>query len=180
MYGLYKKSTAGGIERFLFVKEVSLFGCNAGCIPRLLRRQTSAGQTEPYRWHIEVETALAAENQANHSLVIDLKPNNKKRSLSFYEIADVWGNSDSGWSPIMMRLRAIFIDHDPHGINDKDFERATIQIDDPIFSMMYLNGSVKDGQLVGTWTAPPSSPTNSVLLWPETLDYFISVSRGLT
>jgi hypothetical protein len=42
------------------------------------------------------------------TLVIDLKPKQNKTNVSFYEVTDVCGVSDSGWTPILLRLRALF------------------------------------------------------------------------
>jgi hypothetical protein len=179
MYGLYKTTEIAGVYSYEFVEQVSLFGCNQGYIPWLLSRVIPAGQSEPYRWHIVIADGLHRENMSDRSLVIDLKPNNVERALSLYEVADVWGYSDSGWTPIMLRLRGLFVEHDPSGIDDKKFSRSLEDIDDPIFSMLYLNGSIKDGQLVGRWTAPRASPTNSVLLWPDTFEFFTAEAKKI-
>ena len=38
-------------------------------------------------------------------------------------------------------------------------------------------GTVEEGKIVGKWTLPGPSPSNSVLLWPDTLEYFTSEAR---
>ena len=174
MYALYRKSKPNGsAEHYEFEKEISLFGCNSGWIPWLLRKQLETSDSEPYMWHLNVAEALAEADYAGRTLIINLKPNSKRPNLSLYEIADVWGYSDSGWTPVMLHLRGLFIDDDPGEFNDRRFSRKVAEIDEPIFSMLYMSGSVSQGELTGKWTAPPSSLTNSVLLWPETLDYFM-------
>lgn len=151
-------------------EEISLFGCNVGWIPRLLRQSLSGSENESFKWHLSVVDGLAKAGKGDHTLLIDLKPNSD--ILSLYEVIDVWGVSDSGWTPIMMRLAGLFIEQDRASYNSKDFCRSESDIEAPIFSMTYLNGTVQNGQLVGPWTTPRPSPTNSVLLWPDTFEYF--------
>jgi hypothetical protein len=43
---------------------------------------------------------------------------------------------------------------------------------------MYLRGTIGDGILIDKWTTTGPGTTNSVLLWPETLEYFITEARG--
>jgi hypothetical protein len=105
-------------------------------------------------------------------LIIDLTPKDTL-SVSLYEVTEAWGYSNVDWTPIMLHLRGLFIEHDRDGIDARRFERELEDIDDPIFSMMYLRGSVRNGKLAGRWTPPGPSSTNSVLLWPESLQYFV-------
>lgn len=180
MYGLYRKSlTAEENVRYEFVEQVSLFGCNEGYIPWLLTFQIPVAQGEPFKWHIDIESSLAARDDVNgNALIIDLKPKDSS-SVSLYEVAEAWGYSDSGWTPIMLHLRGLLIEHDRASVDDKDFGRKVTDIDDPIFSMMYLRGSVKGGKLSGTWTTPRPSATNSVLLWPDSFRYFMSEAEKI-
>ncbi|MBC7944512.1 MAG: hypothetical protein H7X91_04450 [Burkholderiales bacterium] len=68
--------------------------------------------------------------------------------------------------------KGLFIDEDPTAFDEQDFKRQAVDIEDPIFSTMYLNGTVNDGSLVGGWTAPGPSSTNSVLLGPDIFSFF--------
>ena len=77
----------------------------------------------------------------------------------------------------MCYLRGLFVDADSSAFNDKDFIRLPSEVDDPIFSMMYLAGTVLAGAMHGRWTPPGPSPTNSVLLWPDTFNYFAEKAR---
>ncbi|WP_375461447.1 hypothetical protein [uncultured Enterovirga sp.] len=172
MYALYDKTVDGEKLSFRFMEKVSLFGCNRGHIPRFLRARISATQSEPFQWDIRLEEALEKEGKKGLTFVIDLKPNNIAPNLSYYEVVRVWGVSAFGWSPIMFQLRMLFGDDNPARVADGRFTLTKADIDEPIFSLMYLNGSVSDGRLVGKWTTPGRSSTNSVLLWPETFDYF--------
>jgi len=177
MYALYEKIIGKNIERYKFIEQISLFGCNSGYIPWLLRSKIFKSQSEPLRWHLNIYDSLTANGKYNCSLIINLKPKNSSPNLSLYELVDVWGYSESGWTPIMMRLRALFVDDDPTFYDEHNFERNIDDIDDPIFSMMYLAGSINNGQLTGRWTAPGASPTNSVLLWPNTFEYFANEAK---
>ena len=181
MYARYLIRREPGRSSYQFAGRCALFGCNQGFIPWLLRRQLSSLQGEPYRWHLPIQDCLngAERNDTDltgSTLIIDLKPKQNKPNLDFYEVLDVWGYSDDGWSPILLHLSALpvaKVDRNEFIINDD--ER-----DEPIYEFMYLSGSVTDGRLVGRWNAPPVSPTNAALLWPEVLAYFFASIRSRT
>jgi hypothetical protein len=184
MYGLYRRTRIGGstrYERDPNEREISLFGCNNGFIPWLLGFKVPQGQSEPYRWHVDVLPELDAQSDyRNGSLIIDLKPKQNKTNVSLYEVLDVWGWSESDWTPIVLRLNGLFVDESPETINRDDFLRDDADIQGPIYEFLYLVGSVKDGALNGLWVPPPASPTNAALLWPETLSYFFQCIRERT
>lgn len=139
----------------------------------MLGIQIPAAQGEPFKWRIEIESALAQRDDVNgNALIIDLKAKNTT-NVSLYEIAQAWGYS----AAIMLHLRGLFVDHDRSGIDDKQFTRQTDEIVDPVFSMTYLSGTVRDGTLVGTSTTPGRGVTNSVLMWPDTLAYFCAEAQ---
>ena len=182
MYARYKKTQIGnGASRYEFVEPISLFGCNNGFIPRLLKLQTPSNQNEPYLWHLDVEKSLEKSDEyPNSTLVIDLKPKQNKTNLSLYEVLDVWGRSASDWTPILLHLGGLFVDADPNSVNRKDFTISESEIDGPIYELLYLDGSIQNGKIIGTWNAPPASPTNAALLWPDTLNYFVKCIRKRT
>jgi hypothetical protein len=178
VYSLYQKSVAASTATYRFVEPASLFGCNESYIPWLLSLQIPSAQGEPFQWHVDIESLLAQRDDVKgNTLVIDLKPKNTS-SISLYEVAEAWGYSDSGWTPIMLHLRGLLIEHDRDSVSEgKLFDLQPDEIHDPIFSMMYLRGTVADGKIVGTWTTPRPSATNSVLLWPESFEYFITEAQ---
>jgi hypothetical protein len=147
-----------------------------------LARSLPTGQNEPYSWHLDVPSALAEAGAANGTLIIDLKPQQRQSNLSLYELLEVWGYSSSGWTPVMMRLRGLFVDADPRHVDPRDFAYDLAESDDPIFSVMYLAGGISNGALTGRWTAPGPSSTNGVLIWPDVMRYFTAeaerVMRG--
>jgi len=172
MYALYGKEYSDAQTHYVFDKETHLFGCNVGWIPKLLRGLLSSSASEPLKWNISVGSALEQAGFPARTLVINLKPNGKKPNLSLYEVMAVWGWSSHEWTPIMFHLRGLFIDDDPTEFESTDFYRSDRDVEDPIFSMMYLEGSVRNGKLFGPWTPPRPGSTNSVLLWPDCLKYF--------
>jgi len=145
----------------------------------LLKKQIKENISEPYRWHININSALMDINKPGQTLIINLKPNNTKPNLSLYEIIDIWGDSAFGWTPIMFYLKCIFDDKDPSKINNQNFHIKLSDIIDPVFSMTYLSGTVLNGSIQGKWTAPAPSSTNSVLLWPDTFRYFIEIANNI-
>ena len=180
MYTRYERIHTHGRSSYRFVEQCSLFGCNHGYIPWLLGKRTRSAQGEPYKWHIPVQLALDSTEYRGSTLVIDLKPKQQKTNLSLYEVLDVWGYSDSGWSPILLHLSGLFVDADPATIDRNDFSVADGDREEPIYEVLYLDGSVSKGKLTGRWNAPPASPTTAALLWPDTLRYFIDCIRKRT
>ena len=182
MFARYIRTQIGNsTTRYQFQKRVSLFGCNHGFVPWLLRLKTPPSQGEPYPWHVNVIQELGNQpDYPNNTLLIDLKPKQNKSNLSLYEVMDVWGYSSSRWSPVLLRLNGLFIDEDPTGKNREDFTRDETDIHGPIYEFLYLAGSVADGKLVGTWNTPPVSSTNAALLWPHALNYFVQCIRTCT
>jgi hypothetical protein len=173
MYYLYHKIPEESGQRYVVKGEISLFGCNVGFIPRMLRSILTPTDSEPdYGWQVNVRDAMTNMEYPDHALVIDLMPNLKSPTLSLYEVVDVWGYSDHGWTPVMLHLSALFDEQDPGKHDRNDFFRGPKDVEDPVFSMTYLKGSVLDGKLQGTWNPPGPSSTNSVLLWPKVFDYF--------
>jgi hypothetical protein len=120
------------------------------------------------------------EEYGGSTLVIDLKPKQHENNLSLYEVLDVWGFSDAGWTPIMLRLSGLFVDVDPKAVDRNDFSVQDENRDEPIYEFLYLAGTVADGKLKKNWAPPPASPTNGALLWPETLKYFVDCIRQCT
>ena len=93
---------------------------------------------------------------------------------------DVWGYSSSGWTPISLHLSGLFVDEDPSKYDRNDFWIEDSRRDEPIYEFLYIQGSVSNGKLSGSWTSPPVSPTNAALLWPSTLIYFIECIKKRT
>jgi len=180
MFARYKKQRVTGKDRFKFAEQVSLFGCKEGFIPWLLKKQIPPSQGEPYKWHLGVQSELEKTEYQGSTLVIDLKPAQKKTNLSLYEVLDVWGCSDDGWTPILLLLSGLFVDANPKGIDRNDFLIEDEQREGPIYEFMHLEGGVSGGKLTRKWITPRPSATNAVLLWPDCLKYFVNCIRQRT
>jgi hypothetical protein len=147
----------------------------------LLGLKLLQGQGEPCNWHVDVVAELGGHpDYPQSTLLIDLKPKQNKTELSLYEVMDVWGHSEHGWSPIMLRLNGLFVDEEPSVADRNTFVRKDADISGPIYEFLYLVGSVSDGKLAGLWVPPPVSATNGALLWPDTLNYFFKCIRSRT
>ena len=177
-YSLYEKFLLPDRQqwRYRWLDKAKLFGCNEGKIPWLLEQQMKRTGEAPEKWHLDISDALAKEASPNHALVINLKPR-EQTLLSLYELLDVWGHSTEDWTPLMFRLRGLYIDENPHPYAENDFIRSYGECDEPIFSMLYVNGGTEGGKIKGPFTPPGPSSTNSTLLWPETFMYFWHQAR---
>lgn len=138
-------------------------------------------QNEPYSWHVDVLFELDAQpHYRRGSLVIHLKPKQSKTNVSLYEVPDVWGWSESDWTPILLHLNGLFVDAKPKMIDRDNSVCDEADIEGPVYEFLYLAGTVKNGALDGLWVPPPSSPTNAALLWPGPLKYFVQCIRDRT
>lgn len=178
VYALYEKQLQGSARRYVFKKQVSLFGCKSGYLPYLLKASLASEDCEPLAWHVNIDQAMKDVGQSDNALIINLKPNSSAPNLSLYEVVEVWGDSASGWTAVMFYLRGLFCDADPDAFNANDFVRTPQEVEEPIFSMMYLPGSTVQGGIIrGRWTPP--GPAQSVLLWPETFEYFAEKAKDI-
>jgi hypothetical protein len=142
----------------------------------LLKKYPNA--TERLDWDLDVRVSLDLLGILNSTIIIDLKPNQNQTNLSLYEIESIIGQSLNGWSIIMFNLKGLFVDS-PEVNKRNNFVRDTKEIDSPIFSFSYINGSVRDGRLTGKWITPGPSSTNSALFWPESITYFFDHAKRI-
>ncbi len=101
------------------------------------------------------------------SILIDLKPNDDKK-VSLYRLCDIWGFSEDEWTPVALRLQALFIEKsvaDPATFKksfvDTDFDGAFVG------EFLYLLGGVKGGN----WRWGMVGSVNGALLWKKTFDW---------
>lgn len=178
-YYLYNRTHENGRYHFAFQGKTHLFGCNSGVVAKALKDQIPEGQQPPWRWRVCIPDTLRQQNSRGNVFVIDVMPNNNEHS--YCELLDVWGCSyKEGYSSALLRLRSLLT-----GQQDDDFDRNDFIIDhegenEPIFTFVYFNGSIENGQLSGTFTAPGPAATNSVLLWPVDFDYFLPIIQHHT
>lgn len=167
MFCLYTQcKNQKGLE-FCRTGVTALAGSRSGLIVKYLRSTTSKSTTEPYQWHMNVEQALRSLqfDKSPNALVIDANPNGKQVQL--FLLKDIWGYSDHGWTPIMLRMLLLTED----SIDKGGFELGNLS-SESVFTFLYLKGTVKNGKFEGSWNFPGPSSTNSVFLWPDALDYF--------
>lgn len=175
MYAVYNiKNVENKIYLECYDDEVSLAGINSGIIAAELGNILQAEHKPPLGWKLPIKKIYAAKEQ---KVIIDIKPSSTDE-IVLCEIDSIFGFSYENWSPIMMRLRQLHNQDREEGFDKYYFEYPAEENTEVIYTMAYLNGSFKDGELHGTWNWPGKSNTNSVLLWPEAMSYFIKqISR---
>ncbi len=166
MYALYNRVEEGGILKLKYSKRISLAGSRSGLIPNTLESILKEDQNAHFGWHLPISQVYAKDNQ---SIIIDITP--RRKTIFLCELTDVFGYSYQEWSPILFRLKGLFVDVPPNSVDKNYFKYPANP--ELIYTMIYLSGSVYKGKLVGTWNYPGPSPTNSVLLWREALTYFV-------
>lgn len=172
MFYIYKVKPVGNQVSFVQNRDVSLFGSVNGIIPQMLQEITPSKQREAYKWEIDLARDLPKIGIEQSSVVIDLKPNQEGK-ISLYEIKKIFGYSDCGWTPMMFYLQTLFVDEPG---DDKMKKKFKVNVEDAenIFTFHHVpNGTVRNGKIVGKWTPPRPSSTNSALLWEDSIDYFI-------
>lgn len=164
MYAWYKRNIVNGKVSLQFEKECSLGGCNNGIIAQELEQILMPEDNSPRGWAIPIAEKW---NRQEYSFIIDIKPNGEEVFLC--ELDKVYGFSYDAWSPIMLRLKLLHSDIHIEDMDKKNFfypENPSI-----IYTMLYLNGSIADGKLTGTWS-PPFGKITAVLFWPEAMSFF--------
>lgn len=168
MYSIYDKQNIDGQIQLKFSKKISLAGCNYGLIPNLLKNKISSDKNPPIGWLLPIAEIY---NKKGQSVIIDIKPKNKKYSEVFLcELDIIFGFSYNEWSPIMYRLKRLYSNISPGDFDKNDFIYPKEQ--EIIYTMLYLVGSFENGKLTGTWNYPGPSPTNALLLWSEAMTFF--------
>lgn len=165
---LYETASVQDGVAYKQLREIKLGGSSgpiAGCA-----RVRTEGQ--PGGWHATERDLIEAskENPDGHAIVIDLKPREIGK-VSLYRVTDVWGFSDEGWTPIALRLSALFIEeeHEDWEAFKRDFldTKAEHQV---VGEFLYLMGGYKGG----TWNWGMVGRVNGALLWPDALQYLAS------
>ncbi len=171
MYGLYRRQQKNRGLEFSIVKVSHLFGKYKGWIPWLLT-EIYKDVSEPLKWHLPIGE-LVEEYEPGCSLLINLKPN--AQDLHMYEVIHAWGHSSQNWTPVLLGLCPLQTNLKPAQRDASNFrcKRST----ELCFSPSYLNGTLKQGKLDGTWSPPRPSSTNSVLIWPETFEFFATEAK---
>jgi hypothetical protein len=147
------------------IREISLSGTDSPF--RKLVTETGS------QWHAtdtRILTLLEVERPAEHRILIDLKPSDKK-NVSLYRLRDVWGYSYDRWTPLALRLEALHVDYPrDNPVTFKQGFEGPIETRDFVYEFLYLNGGTKTGK----WTWGLVGRVNGALLWPPALRYFVN------
>ena len=127
-------------------------------------------------WHLperELLRLLGVEEEAEHAVVIDLKPK-KEGNVSVYRIRDIWGYNYGEWAPLAVRLEVLYADLDhPDPTAFKERFPSPKQPGDFVHEFLYLNNGKRG------WNWGMVGFVNGALLWPDALRYFIDQIGGL-
>lgn len=170
-YFLYAKKGTGESDSYVRRRETSIAGSVNGIVSRYLRLVATPTTAEPWLWHIPMTGALGRLEADADAFVIDLKPDDRVL-VSLYEVRNVWGFTSSGWTPMMLELETLLVDERREHFDKREFTIPRTGREQ-VATFLYLNGGVENGALTGPWTFPRPSSTNSALLWPDALAYFV-------
>ena len=110
---VYKTYIENDQKKYCDKEGVSLAGRNSGIIPKFFFSlcKNIGASLEPISWHASSRDLIEIMdlNPENHSIVIDLKPDDKN-NISLYELEDIWGFTDDGWTPLLLKLKALLIE----------------------------------------------------------------------
>ena len=162
MYGLYSRSKNNGRVTLEKLDTGYLAGCKKGVVALELQKILTPEDNPLSGWKIPVAEIYNKEDEA---FIINLKPNSDE--LLICELDTVFGYSYNEWSPIMLRLRKFSFDEE---IDRESFQYSEKE-SEIIYTVLYLNGSFRDGKIIGTWTIPFGTVTG-VLFWPEAMTFF--------
>jgi hypothetical protein len=165
MYSWYKRTVINKSLSLSWEEKMSLAGCNKGIIANELKEILKPTDNPSIGWILPIAQKW---NKQNYSVIIDIKPNNKQVFLC--ELDTVFGYTFSEWSPIMLRLKILYNDKTKDEIDKNNFVYPVKP--EIIYTMLYLYGSIRNGQLFGTWNFPGRSSTNALLFWPEAMTFF--------
>jgi acyl carrier protein len=174
MYSLYKKSEIN--EKIEFVEQISFFGNNNGWITKLVNSVVQ-GKNEPTKWEVDIEDCFRNINGRNNQMiVVNLKLQTTEQP-SLCELFKVIGFSEKGNTCILLCLKKLLMDEGSQERNAKKIVFTRNSADEPIFSIIYLNGTVIDGNASGLWTPIEGSFSNSILFHVDVLSYFYEKAK---
>lgn len=170
MYSLYQVTGRDRGDEFSFLEETSLAGCDKGILARYLNRTVGSEVSEPHRWEVDLDEAVATVYPEADAFVVDFSPGGQEY-LSQFKLEKAWGYSRNGWTPLLLRLRELV--HSVR-VSEHDRRRFVVEYDgerDVVHSFMYVRGTIVDGEIEGTWNFPGPSRT-AAFLWPDHFEFF--------
>lgn len=186
---LYEKyGEDGGLDLLARNRTFTFGGHKNGALPQYLdskgilekAKGRAANHKGAYLESFGVDSLLdnAGKDPDTHRLVIDLKPY-VKGNVSLYEVRELWVVIYEAWTPVMLRLHSLFVDH--HVTKGREDEcKSRLFIDPnrdagcPIHDIIYLNGGYgeKGAGAKGWWNPSRLGQYSAVLLWPDAAAYF--------
>jgi hypothetical protein len=183
MFLKYNRKTQKEGTVYKNIGNFSLAGYKNGLIFKALNKKyeneiKEIKNNEGFEWNISADNMIASikNDSTCDSLIIDAKPNNEQDIL-LLEIENIWGRTEDVWTPILLELNEIPTKKPYAGFDKNNFMIDNGLEQKKVFTMLYLNGSFKDGKREGIWNFSGRSPTNSIFLWPETLKYFTEIMK---
>src|SRR5690606_35049360 len=166
MYAWYTRKDENGQTQFELTSGAALAGCK-GMIANELGEIVTAKDTKPFGWTIPVAEKW---NKQNYSFVIDIRPNSSETFLC--EVDRAFGYCLDGWTLVILRLKLILKASEP--VDKRNFICAENR--EIIYSIIYLEGSIENGQLVGTWSLP-NGPMTALPFPPQAMTFFMEQVR---
>jgi hypothetical protein len=182
MFAIYRKADDGGTHTS--VRPADGLGGQNGPIAKLISLRAPAPPPADLgfiSWHLNQTELLDsfltdAEKAAINSyrLVIDLKPTSEDELL-FFEICDIWGCSDPGWTPLMLRLCLMFEATERQHVQEVRrtwqfrAEGECRQAREFVYEFLYLTHGWREGR----WGWGTVGSVNGALLFPLHLAFFL-------
>ena len=164
---LYDVTRTQSGKQYSYIRKVQIAG-KTGPLAAIYCLKNPKG-VNPFPWHAPLADIVqaTARAQPNQEILIDLKPNVAK-NVSLYRLLDVWGFSYPHWTPLALRMEALFSDL-PHDDPAKFKASFTDQnADHPLVGeFVYVQG----GTAGGTWNWGQLGRANGTLLLRDAFDY---------
>ncbi len=133
----------------------------------ILTNLASPGET--LAWEMDEKQMLSfLGHPENHALLIDLKP--RATELSLYRLKYDWGVSHKSWTPLALKLDALFVDYEVENLAEmkQTFDLQRVRQGEFVYEFLYLQGGFKDG----TWLWGQVGRVNGALLWSDVAKHF--------
>ena len=124
------------------------------------------------RWEVDEAEILEqlGYDSRDHLFIIDMKPS-VPGNVSLYRLRRIWGFSNPDWTPLALRLDALFVDEKQAHPEKFKSEFLLPSRPDAVHEFLYVRGGTRGG----TWNWGRIGSVNGVLLWPRELKHFLTV-----
>jgi len=164
---LYHISGESGREQYRFARGVRLAG-RSGPLA-LLSRSLNPDKRIPFMWHASAKKIIQVlkGSPTEQAIVFDVKPRSMGK-VSLYRLLDVWGVSYANWTPLALRLRALFADRkeaNPFAFKNSFLDPGTDH--SLVGEIVYVQGGVSEG----SWNWGKGGRANGALLSFDAFNY---------